>query len=129
MKHFAEPLSVLVNASDASAVDVSREAARPFVSALAARLQRSGSLNADIDTVTASPDDVLNAVNAARVTFRQRARRLRCAFVVVEVVRRVSKTAGAHSAGRDEGGSLQFASAVLRGRVERDVRYLGMVVK
>ncbi|KAH9925151.1 uncharacterized protein B0H18DRAFT_1171539 [Fomitopsis serialis] len=61
-------------------------------------LQRSGSLNTDADALAASPDELLGAVNAARVTFRHRARQLR------------------------------FAAA-LRGRVEKDVRYLGMVVK
>lgn len=109
MKHFSEPLTALAS-SDCADIDLASESASPFVDALAARLHLS------------SDADLLGAVDAARDTFRRRARRLRVGLSVAEVVRRVART-------KVDDGPLRFANAVLRGRAERDVEHLGLVVQ
>ncbi|KAH9829557.1 origin recognition complex subunit 3 N-terminus-domain-containing protein [Rhodofomes roseus] len=118
MKHFTEPLTVLADASSDAHPSLTDESARPFVSALALRLQRS---------TDSAPDDLLDAVQSARAAFHRKARELRVALAAAEAARRIGQMAGAHSV--EEEDALQFARAVLRGRVEKEVRYLGMVVR
>ncbi|EPT02369.1 hypothetical protein FOMPIDRAFT_53811 [Fomitopsis schrenkii] len=109
MKHFTEPLTALAGA-DAADIDLASDAARPFADALAARLQLP------------SGTDLLDTVDAARDGFRRRANRLRVGLAVAEIVRKATETKG-------DGELLHFASAVLRGRAEKDVEHLGLAVK
>ena len=109
MKHFSEPLTALAS-SDSADIDLASESARPFVDALAARLRLPAGA------------DMLGVVDTAREAFSQRARRLRMGISVAEVVRKVAGT-------KVDEGPLQFASAVMRGRAEKDVEHLGVVIK
>lgn len=94
MKHFEEPLSVLV---PAQALGQSKDASRllltpdafPFLDALFARVHRSA-LIAPVEHATswrnATVDLLLSSVETARDTFRMRAKLFRVAFRLVLLV-------------------------------------------
>ncbi|KAG1803874.1 origin recognition complex subunit 3 N-terminus-domain-containing protein [Suillus plorans] len=136
MKHFEEPLSVLV---PAQALGRSKDASRllltpdafPFLDALFARVHRSA-LIAPVEHATswrdATVDLLLSSVETARDTFRMRAKLLRVAFRLVLLVRRFMLVHG-HKIVQSDQAMPDLMCLALRGRLGSVYGHLCSIVR
>ncbi|CAL1709689.1 unnamed protein product [Somion occarium] len=143
LKHFDEPFSLFVHDTylgTRSKKDACGKLQRPesfnFLDSLLTRIWHDcenlpgGILKPEIDWRNPSVSDVLDLVFSAHTESKQRAQRMKLGFQVMLLVQDFMRSEGykSTSSGKDE-DRLEFLTGVVRGRVSKDVRYLGMAVK
>lgn len=126
MKHFTEPLTVLVNDPPDSVVESDTQST-PFHNYLRARLV--GEQQTLSSEETWASIDVNQMVHDARSTFRKRARALRIGVHVVSVVRRICIANDEEKEEEDFVATVEALSGVLRGRFKGDIKLLGAEVR
>ncbi|KAI0705509.1 origin recognition complex subunit 3 N-terminus-domain-containing protein [Earliella scabrosa] len=137
LKHFTHPLSVFVH-NQSLGVATSDDAEAALTPQLADAVQTRLLVAQERERINVRPQnarELLDSVSTARVSFQRSVRRMRVAFAFARIAERISlsdvqgalivrKGAGAH--GLD---SLDTLSAVLRGRMSSQVRYVCMAVR
>ncbi|KAH9942072.1 hypothetical protein B0H21DRAFT_751611 [Amylocystis lapponica] len=131
LKHFDEPLALLAHPSpypDSITAALHKPSALPFLAALQVRLHPPIPSDPYEPQAPHAPTLLADA-SAAHSAFRYKAHRVRVAFGVARLVRRVGLGDTRRGESEDNAAALELLGAVLRGRAVRDVRYLGMAIK
>lgn len=143
LKHFDDPLTILVQSSILPLLSPPSSASYPFLSRLLTRLHSPSpnsppSASHASDWRAATPAALLESIDGARAAFRRAARRRRVGVGLMRAVKRWLRGRGwkttAENAGRRGGGkeaeeAVDMMCRVLRGRLGREGRWLGSMVK
>lgn len=150
MKHFEEPLTLFVNDNllgSSSEVDADKVLEDPysynFLDSLLTRIWNDASKSSitsepsettriNIDWRSPTVSNILDSISTARSVSRKRVQNLRIGFQTFRLVQSFIRAQGfsvSHSAGSGKEEAMGMMKAVARGRVGKDVRYLGLVVK
>lgn len=139
MKHFEEPFTVFV-------LDdyLDPETCQPLLRSLMTRLWSEANLEdpAEQDQVSEylqvvdwekpCSEDLLTAVDGARAEFQYASEQLRLGYCVLRLVHEFMRSCGYRpsisATGKDE-PLLELLSRLVRGRLARDVKHLGLMVK
>ena len=138
MKHFEEPQTLFVHDSllgttrpDLAADLLLQPESFTFLDSIFSRLQKFNPV-ASIDLVSEwrakDVRAVLASVDEARLEVKARARRMRVAFRLMGVVRKFLVQQG-HKTAESEWNVPEMMVAAMRGRLRRDGKYLGMMVR
>lgn len=142
LKHFEEPFTVFVydsllgKGSEPQACTLLRQPASfNFLDALLGRLWTGVADQPTLDRIqidqhSPSVESLLKAVSAARTDARGQAKKMRLGFQVWDVIRKLMQGEGYKTTtGRPEDNGLGFMLRAVRGRLGKDVKYLGLMVK
>lgn len=126
MKHFEEPLTVLLAEESLTSRDLTDPDAATFLDCILARVQ-SSSLVPDnsTDWLTGGVDELLVLVRTARATFQRKSKLLRVSFRLFLLVQSFMASRGHKS----DKTLPELMCAVLRGRLGTSFRYLCTLVK
>ncbi|TCD68793.1 hypothetical protein EIP91_009807 [Steccherinum ochraceum] len=142
MKHFEEPATVLVHDSllgtdsheDAVSV-LEQPESFVFLDTVLSRLwtdvaDQPTPDQIQLDEESPSIESLLDAVSAARIQSRHLAQKMRIAFQTMYLVRKYMHSQGYKTTNdRPEENALELMTRVIRGRVNKEVKYLGLMVK
>lgn len=143
MKHFEQPFTVFVHDTtlgeasvNAAISKLERPESFTFLDTLLSRLWTDVADQPTLDSVqldeeSPSIENLLEAISAARIQARRQAQKMRIGFQTMYLVRKFMQTQGYKTtvSGPPEANALELLSRVVRGRVNKEVKYLGMVVK
>lgn len=91
---------------------------------LQARILGSPAAEDNLDT-----DAILREVSVAHDAFRKKARGVRVAFNVMRIVKSVALERNTDAGGQADTADLEMLPPVLRGRLSKDIQYLGKATK
>lgn len=143
MKHFEQPFTIFVHdttlgeASTRSAISkLEQPESFTFLDTLLSRLWTDVADQPTLDSIqldeeSPSIESLLGAVSSARIQARRQAQKMRIAFQTMYLVRRFMQAQGYKTtvSGPPEVNALELLSRVVRGRVNKEVKYMGMVIK
>lgn len=143
MKHFEEPFTIMAHGAflgtssmQAAIKKLEQPLSFNFLDALLTRLWTDVTDQPTLDPIRLDNEEsptiegLLDAVSAARSLAHKQARKMRIGFQTMCLVKQFMHAQGYKTTtGRPEETSLELMTRVVRGRVSKEVKYLGMMVK